>query len=70
MKSFVIHITDAAKVDRRIIVSVVEPGNLGRAAHMALDLVVDEEGPKLQFPIFLDIHAADQFSNVAWMHRN
>ena len=70
MKSFVICITDAARVDRQILVSVVEPVNLGRAAHMAIDQVVEDEGSKIQFPVFLDIHAAEQFSNVAWMHRN
>ena len=70
MESFVIHITDAARVDRQIVVSLVEPVNLGRAAHMALDRVVDEEGPKLQFPIFIDIHPAKEYSNVGWMHRN
>lgn len=70
MKSYVIHITDAARVDRQVVVSVIEPMNLGRAAHMAIDRVVDEEGAQLQFPIFLDIHPAEQFSGVAWMHRN
>lgn len=70
MKSFVICITDAARVDRQVLVSGVEPLNLGCAAHMALDQVVKEEGLKIQFPVFLDIHAAEQFSNVAWMHRN
>ena len=67
MKNFVICITDAARVDRQIVVSVAEPTNLGRAAHLALDQVMDE-GAKIQFPVFLDIHPADEFSRVAWMH--
>lgn len=65
--NFVICITDASRVDRQIVVSVAEPTNLGRAAHLALDQIMDE-GAKIQFPVFLDIHSADEFSNVAWMH--
>ena len=67
VKNFVICITDASRVDRQIAVSVAEPTNLGRVAHLALDQVMDE-GAKIQFPVFLDIHSADEFSNVAWMH--
>ena len=67
VKNFVICITDASWVDRQIVVSVAETTNLGRAAHLALDQVMDE-GAKIQFPVFLDIHSADEFSNVAWMH--
>lgn len=67
VKNFVICITDASQVDRQIVVSVAEPTNLGRVAHLALDQVM-AEGPKIQFPVFLDIHSADQFNNVAWMH--
>ena len=65
--NFVICITDASWVDRQIVVSVAETTNLGRAAHLALDQIMDE-GTNIQFPVFLDIHSADEFSNVAWMH--
>lgn len=70
MKVFVIHITDAARMDRQVVLNVDEPMDLGRAAHEALDQVVGEEGATIQYPIFLDIQAADEFRNVAWMYRN
>ena len=68
MKSLVICITDASQVDREIMISAVEPMSLGHAAHLALDQAM-ADGAKLQYPVFLDIHSAEQFSNVAWMHR-
>lgn len=70
MKRFVVRITDAVGVDRQLVVSVVDAESLGSVVHMALDQVMAEAGPQIQYPVFLDIHAAGQFSNVAWMHRN
>lgn len=70
MKTFVIHITDAALMDRQVVLNVDEPMGLGRAAHEALDQIVGEEAAEIQYPIFIDIQSADQFRNVSWMYRN
>ena len=70
MKVFVIHITDAARMDRQVVLAVDAPMGLGVAAHEALDQVVGEAGAEIQYPIFLDIQSADEYRNVSWMYRN
>lgn len=70
MKVFVIHIIDAARMDRQVVLNVDAPKDLGRAAHEAIDQVVGEEAAQIQYPIFIDIQSADQFRNVSWMYRN
>ncbi len=54
----------------RSTVKVRQPKELGRAAQVALDELMATHNGKIQFPLFMDIHPAEQFEHVAWMHGN
>jgi len=68
MKSFLIHISDARGIDEQTAVRVPDGLDIGRAAQLALDEVVEKHGKRLMFPIFIDIHPAADFQLRAWMH--
>lgn len=68
MKTFVVQLSDAAGIDAKLTVEVQDELDLGRAAQLALDGLVEEHGRKLTFPIFVDIHPAKEFSGREWMH--
>lgn len=68
MNSFMIHISDASGVDERAAIVVQDAMDLGRAAQVALDEMVERHGGQLAFPIFVDIHPAEEFKGRAWMH--
>jgi hypothetical protein len=67
MKTYVVCISDAASADRRTPVMVQDDTSLGRVAQMAIDEFVSEQG-ELKFPVFIDIHPAEQFGGVHWLH--
>ena len=68
MKLFVVHISDAKGIDERSTIEVADGMDVGRAAQLALDAVVEQHGGQLTFPIFVDIHPAAQFASMEWMH--
>lgn len=68
MNSFIVHISDAQGIDVQSAINVEARMDLGRAAQLALDEMVEQHGAKLTFPIFVDIHLADEFRDRAWMH--
>ncbi len=68
MKTFVVQLSDAAGIDAKLAVEVQDELDLGRAAQLALDGLVEEHGRKLTFPIFVDIHPATEFQGREWMH--
>jgi len=68
MKSFIVHVSDASQVDVQSEVNVNDSMDLGRVAQLALDEVIEKHGGNITFPIFIDIHPASNFQDVAWMH--
>lgn len=68
MKTFVVQLSDAAGIDAKTAVEVQDELDLGRAAQLALDDLVESYGRSLTFPIFVDIHPAQEFSGLEWMH--
>jgi hypothetical protein len=68
MKTYVVCVSDSAGADRRTPVIVDEETGLGRVSQMAIDDFVAFFGDAIQFPIFVDIHPAQQFANVSWLH--
>jgi len=68
MNTFVIHMSDASGVDEQAAIVVQDAMDLGRAAQVALDQMVERHGGELAFPIFVDIHPAKEFQTRAWMH--
>ena len=68
MKKFVVHISDAHGIDAQTAVAVEDSFDLGRAAQIALDDLVNEFGGKITFPLFIDIHPQGDFQSRAWMH--
>ncbi len=68
MHSYVIRVCDAGSDERQAV--IVTPGRdeLPRAVHDALQVMLRAPGREPHFPLFIDIHPASQFENVAWMH--
>lgn len=65
MKDFVIRITDPSGVDRQLAVQVAGDGDVGRAAQLAIDDMLAVRGGHFAFPLFIDIHPAKDFPQVA-----
>jgi hypothetical protein len=63
MQEFVIHITDPSRIDERVTVRSL--GEVGHAAHLAIDDVLARHGGDFAFPLFIDIHPAADFPQVA-----
>lgn len=68
MNSFIVHISDARGIDAQSSIAVEDRMDLGRAAQVALDDLVEEYGTRLSFPIFVDIHPVAEFPGRSWMH--
>ena len=68
MKTYVVCVSDSAGVDRRTPVLVQEDTSLGRVAQMAIDEFISIEGDDIDFPLFVDIHSAEEFAGVRWLH--
>lgn len=68
MKTYVVCVSDAANADRRTPVIVQESTGLGQVAQMAIDDFVAAFGEDVHFPLFIDIHPAEQFGGVHWLH--
>jgi hypothetical protein len=65
MQDFVIHISDPRGIDERVAVRAVGDGEVGRALQLALDDVLARHGGDFAFPLFIDIHPAEDFAAVA-----
>lgn len=68
MNSFIVHISDAKGIDARAAIKVEDSMDLGRAAQLALDSMIEAYGGRIVFPIFVDIHPAGEFEAHEWMH--
>lgn len=68
MNSFIVHISDAKGIDARAAIKVEDSMDLGRAAQLALDSMIEAYGARIVFPIFVDIHPAAEFDAHEWMH--
>jgi len=68
MKTYVVCVSDSAGADRRTPVIVEEDTGMGRVSQMAIDDFLAFFGDEVQLPLFVDIHAGDQFANVSWLH--
>lgn len=64
-----IHISDAHDLDQQTSITVDDNMDVGRAAKIALDDLVDKFGYNVEFPIFMEIHPYASFGNVEWMHK-
>ena len=65
MNHFIINLTDSAGLDEQIASDVEEAGDVGCAAQSAIDQVLSDRGREVAFPLFVDIHRADDFAQVA-----
>ena len=65
MNHFIINLTDSAGLDQQIAIGVAEPRDVGCAAQCAIDQVLSQRGHEIAFPLFVDIHRADDFAQVA-----
>jgi hypothetical protein len=68
MKTYVVCVSDAVNADRRTPVMVQDETSLGRVAQMAIDDFVSAFGETIAFPLFIDIHPAEQYGGVQWLH--
>ncbi len=66
MKTYVVCISDSSSVDRTTPVIVQDETSLGRVAQMAIDDFVSASGEAIHYPVFIDIHPAEQFGGVRW----
>jgi len=69
MKAFIVHTSDAKGIDEQTTVEVHDALDVGRAAQLALDALIEKHGTGLTFPIFVDIHPTDEFIDRKWMHQ-
>jgi len=69
MKSFIIHISDSSELDQRTAITVNDSMDIGQAAQIALDDMVEQFGENIEFPLFVDIHPHATFTNIEWMHQ-
>ena len=67
MKTYVVCVSDTAGRDRRTPVMVHKGTGLGRVSQMAIDEFVSVFDD-VQFPLFVDIHRAEEFGGVHWLH--
>jgi hypothetical protein len=70
MKAFIVHTSDAKGIDEQTTVEVPDAYDVGRAAQIALDALVEKYGSDLTFPIFVDIHPTEEFLGREWMHES
>jgi hypothetical protein len=70
MKAFIVHTSDAKGIDEQTTVEVQDALDVGRAAQLALDALVEKHGTDLTFPIFVDIHPIREFIGREWMHED
>jgi hypothetical protein len=68
MNSFLIHISDAQGIDEQAAIEVQDGLDVGRAAQLALDELVEKHGRRLAFPLFIEIHPTADFQDRAWMY--
>jgi hypothetical protein len=68
MKTYVVCVSDSLGRDRRTPVLVQPDTGLGKVAQMAIDEFVVAFGEDYQFPLFVDIHPAEEFRSVHWLH--
>lgn len=58
MRLFVVQITDVGAIDETITVEVADRMDLGRAAQIAIDHVLEQHAADIVLPVFIDIHPA------------
>ena len=68
MNSFVVNVSDAHGLDRQTAIRVDDCMDLGRAAQVALDELVDKHGGNIAFPVFVDIQLSKEFHTRAAMY--
>lgn len=68
MATYIVHISDAGRTDCQVSVRADELTSLPSAVQMALEDYIAEHSADVEFPLFLDIHPAEEFANRAWMH--
>jgi len=65
MNHFIINLTDSAGLDQQIAIGVEALRDVGCAAQCAIDQVLAQRGREIAFPLFVDIHRAEEFPQVA-----
>ena len=68
MEYFIINLTDSADLDQPIPVDAEESGDIGCAAHSAVDEALSDHGQQMELPLFVDIHRAENFPRAAPFH--
>ena len=68
MNTFVVHVSDAHGIDEQSKIYVADAMDVGRAAQLALDELIDRHGAKLTFPLFIDIQLCSEFQGREWMY--
>lgn len=64
MQKLVVHITAPGIIDENVAVRIASLADLGRAVHAALDIVLSTQRAEFGYPLFIDIHPADEFQHV------
>lgn len=68
MKELIVRITDTAGIDQQVNVRVAEAGDIGRAAQLAIDDMLSHCRTGISWPLFVDIHPAEKFPQVAALY--
>lgn len=68
MDHFIINLTDSAGLDQQIVIGVQGLRDVGCAAQYAIDQVLSQRGREIAFPLFVDIHRAQDFPQVETLY--
>lgn len=66
MKCYIVHLSDAGRADRRAPVVVRDETSVGKMTQLLLDEFLAEHEGRLQFPLFVDIHLAEEPTVLKW----
>lgn len=69
MRAYIVHLSDAAAADHQTPVFVEDGDPVSVVAQIAVDEFVEALQGEIQYPLFIDIHLAENYEPVAWMHR-
>ena len=68
MNHFIINLTDSAGLDQQLAVGVEASADIGCAAQFAIEKMLSHRGRAMAFPLFVDIHRAEDFPQVAALY--
>lgn len=68
MNHFIINLSDSTDLDEQIAVDVELQDDIGHVAQVAINELLVARGKSVSFPLFVDIHRAEDFPQLAALY--